>query len=485
MSAEEIREESSGTTEEKPSEEISQVEKTVQIEEACAEEAAQETTEEKPKRKHPWIKRVLLVLLALIVVAGIALALAVQHRLQEKEQGIGVVEAPETTIELTDSSGKTGSFDANISFTSMATGDETIGTTVAWDDNWFFEDPAEYNHELATTCSVLSAVANSESSYYQAGSHSKPFMEQALSALGFDEISTSSYQYRSEIFDEVVDFIVGTDDVVAYSVATKHLVNDEGKEKTLYLVSIRGSYGSEWLSDLQMGDASDYEMEAIDHEGFMLAANEIMEDLAVRITEEAQDKGIDDIALLFCGHSRGAAVANIAAAYADDMTLGLRSLAPLDSIYCYTFATPEVTTVDVVEEGLYNNIFNIMNPSDLVPRLPLAQWGYARYGNDLLLPGYGDEGFDARYEEMCDAFTENTGVECPYVPEDREAVDKLIDDLGTAIPEVEDLTSLGGMTALIKDLMSDINPIQVLYGHYPSVYIAWMQSIDAEELQEV
>ena len=58
MSAEEIREESSGTTEEKPSEEISQVEKTVQIEEACAEEADQETTEEKPKRKHPWIKRV-------------------------------------------------------------------------------------------------------------------------------------------------------------------------------------------------------------------------------------------------------------------------------------------------------------------------------------------------------------------------------------------------------------------------------------------
>ena len=396
-------------------------------------------TDEAGKRRPRWGLRVLLALLALVVVAGVALAVAVHHRQEQERLGLGAVSAPSAPQELEGSTGRMGAFTAQIDFTSMATGAETISTEVAWDDEWFFADPTVYNHELATTCAVLSAVANSESGYYQEGSDSPAYMEAALAELGFEDISTASYQYRSEIFDEVVDFLAGTDDVVAYSVATKRVTADDGREKTLYLVSVRGSYGSEWLSDLNMGDAADYEMDAIDHEGFMRAANEIVDDLAERITREAGDGGTDDVALLFCGHSRGAATANLAASYADDMTLGLRVLAPLESIYCYTFATPELTTVENTGDALYDNIFNILNPSDMVPRLPLASWGYTRYGHDLWLPGYGDEGFDEKYEAMCEVFEANTGVECPYVPEDREHVDKLVEDLGREIPTAEDL----------------------------------------------
>ena len=435
-------------------------------------------TEVTEKRPH-WARRVLLALLVVVVVAGVALAIGVWHRLEQRRLGEGVVQPPSEFAALEGSSGRTGAFSTRIDFTSMATGAETISTEVAWDDNWFFQDPTEYNHELATTCSVLSAVANSESAYYQAGSNSPAYMEAALAALGFEEISTASYQYRSEIFDEIVDLITGTDDVVAYSVATKHLTSADGAEKTLYLVSIRGSYGSEWLSDLNMGDAAVYDMDEITHEGFAQAAREIVDDLVVRITEEAGLGGTDDICLLFTGHSRGAATANIAAAYADEMSQGLRVLAPLESIYCYTFATPEVTTFDTARDALYDNIFNIMNPSDMVPRLPLASWGYERYGNDLWLPGYGDDGFDGKYEAMCKIFEANTGVECPYVPEDREHVDKLVADLGREIPTAEDLATLGGAATVMKDLLADVNPMRVLYGHYPSVYIAWMQSLDS------
>ena len=116
-----------------------------------------------------------------------------------------------------------------------------------------------------------------------------------------------------------------------------------------------------------------------------------------------------------------------------------------------------------------------------MPALPLTAWGYARYGHDLMLPGYGDEGFDAAHEAMCATFKENTGVESPYVPEDRERVDKLIADLAREVPTVGDLFSLGGVASLVHDLLADINPMQVLYGHYPSVYIAWMQSLDTLE----
>ena len=430
------------------------------------------------RRRPRWGRRVLLGLLVVVVVAGIALFVAVQHRLDQRSRGEGVVQAPSEFAALEGSTGRTGAFTASIDFTSMATGAETISTEVAWDDEWFFQDPTVYNHELATTCSVLSAVANSESAYYQAGSTSPAYMEQALAELGFEEISTASYQYRSEIFDEVVDFLTGSDDVVAYSVATKRVTSASGAEKTLFLVSIRGSYGSEWLSDLNMGSAADYEMDEITHEGFSEAAREIVDELAARVTEEAGLDGTDDICLLFTGHSRGAATANIAAAYADEMSQGMRVLAPLSSIYCYTFATPTVTTFDTARDTLYDNIFNVMNPSDLVPRLPLNSWGYERYGNDLWLPGYGDEGFDEAHEDMCEAFEANTGVESPYVPADREHVDRLVADLGREIPTADDFATLGGGATVVRDLIADVNPMQVLYGHYPSVYIAWMQSLD-------
>ena len=256
------------------------------------------------------------------------------------------------------------------------------------------------------------------------------------------------------------------------------MTSASGAEKTLFLVSIRGSYGSEWLSDLNMGSAADYQVDEITHEGFSDAAREIVDELMARVTEEAGLDGTDDICLLFTGHSRGAATANIAAAYADEMSQGMRVLAPLSSIYCYTFATPTVTTFDTAHDALYDNIFNIMNPSDMVPRLPLTSWGYERYGHDLWLPGYGDEGFDEAHEAMCEVFEANTGVESPYVPEDREHVDKLVEDLGREIPTADDLSTVKGGATVVKDLIADVNPMQVLYGHYPSVYIAWMQSLD-------
>ena len=433
-------------------------------------------------RRHKWFVRIVAVLAVAAIGIGIALTIAVHHRQEQERLGLGAVQPPSAPTELEDSSNRTGAFTAHVEYTSMAETDgHQVATDIAWDDAWFFQDPTAYNHELATTCSVLSAIANSESGYYQAGSSSPAYMEEALAALGFQDISTASYQYRSEVLDEIVDFLASTDDVVAYSVATKRVKNTDGAEKTLYLVSVRGSYGSEWLSDFNMGDADDYEMDAIDHEGFMRAANEIVEDLAERLSE---DGGGDDIALLFTGHSRGAATANLAASYADDMTTGLRPLAPFENIYCYTFATPEVTEFANTNDALYDNIFNIMNPSDIVPRLPLASWGYSRYGRDLWLPGYGEAVFDEHYDDMREAFEANVGTESPYVPQDRERVDKLIEDLGREIPTVDDLATAGGLFSLVRDMLGNIDPMQVLYGHYPNVYIAWMQTIDGSDLRE-
>ena len=94
----------------------------------------------------------------------------------------------------------------------------------------------------------------------------------------------------------------------------------------------------------------------------------------------------------------------------------------------------------------------------------------------------GDAAFDAHYDEMRAVFEKNVGAECPYVPEDRERVDALVAELAQQVPTVDDLASVGGVASVMRDLLLDINVVQVLYSHYPNVYIAWMQVIDGSEL---
>ena len=141
---------------------------------------------------------------------------------------------------------RTGRFTAHLEFVSdAAPANAQLSTEVVWDDDWFFQDPATYNHELATACAAISAIANAESAYYQVGSGAPASMGRALEALGFEDVSTANYQCDNEALDELVDILTNTADVTAYSVASKRITNSEtGATKTLLLVSVRGSYGS-------------------------------------------------------------------------------------------------------------------------------------------------------------------------------------------------------------------------------------------------
>lgn len=81
----------------------------------------------------------------------------------------------------------------------------------AQDDEGGDAEDARDEHELA-------AIANSESNCYQVGTGAPAYMEEALGKLGFTGVSTASYRYRSEIVDEVVNFLTNTNDVAAYSI---------------------------------------------------------------------------------------------------------------------------------------------------------------------------------------------------------------------------------------------------------------------------
>ena len=118
------------------------------------------------RRRPRRLKRTLGVLAVLVLVVGAGLFGLVQWRLGQEREGLGHVQAPSTPETLDAAAGTTGRFSAHVEYTSMAaSADARVSTEAAWDDDWFFEDPTVYNHEMATACSVLSAITYCERHY--------------------------------------------------------------------------------------------------------------------------------------------------------------------------------------------------------------------------------------------------------------------------------------------------------------------------------
>lgn len=437
-------------------------------------------------------RRFLAVALVLALAAALCFSLWLLVRHGQEQSGAGAVEAPAfPQVAYAGSLPASGRFRADLAYTCYgAPGDGEVSSSVLWDDAWFFADSRTYNHELARASIVLAALAYSESSYYQGGSNTPPYMENALAELGFTEVDTSSYRYRSEVVDELLDVVTQDSDGVAYTIARKGLAAPQPDQDTapreLIMVSVRGSYGSEWLSNFNLGagDADDAAAllageRAHDHSGYQLAAMDILEDLDPMI-RDARSAG-HEVSVLLCGHSRGGAVAGLLAAMLDDRAAEgtapeACTVDPAD-IYAYTFASPRTTASGRGNDARYGNIFNIVNPADMVGRVPLEAWGYTRYGVDLELPAVDDEGFAGLHARMDEEFLQLTGEHSSYDPASKLAIDAVVDELGRTVPTVDELMTPGGVASVAAACALRINPATILLGHYPSVYIAWMEAL--------
>ena len=433
------------------------------------------------------------ILILLVLVLVCAVILYVRHRQQQVNEG--AVDAPGLVGDAEPL--RTGSFTAAVHVTDLVA-DDAFTVDIPWDDSWFFADPARYNAQLAYTSSVLAALAYAESGYYQQGSDQPAYMELALGELGFTRVSTESYRYRSEIVDEVLSLVTQTADAAAYTIASKPVINADGSEEAdLIMVSIRGSYGSEWLSNLeilfeqgeQAAEADRAIADAVvrssgsdqitgtadDHPGYTEAVSEIADELTEWIGS-SHDAG-RKVRLLITGHSRGGAIANLLAARLLDGASG--PLADGDDVYAYTLATPATTLDDDAHAERYAGIFNIVSDADIMTHLPLQTWGYERYGVDRALPSEADETFDAAYRTMATAFEEMAGVACPVGETGGLTVRKLVDDLSERIESIDALKTPVGVAQAFGILAEHVDPATILNGHYPSVYIAWMQALVA------
>ena len=50
------------------------------------------------------------------------------------------------------------------------------------------------------------------------------------------------------------------------------------------------------------------------------------------------------------------------------------------------------------------------------------------------------------------------------------------------VPTADAFLTPQGVASVIGTCATNVDPIRILYGHYPSTYIAWMQAIESDGL---
>ena len=240
------------------------------------------------------------------------------------------------------------------------------------------------------------------------------------------------------------------------------------------------SFGAEWLSDARVVDPY-WSAATGDHTGYRLAELDVA--LALADYLESHELDASNTKLLVCGHSRGGSVANLLARDLLDIAEESAPVVAPENLFAYTFAPSASTREASAGDARYHSIYNVENPTDLVPRVPLAAWGYRCYGTTVSFPGTDDEGFDEAFEAMQEARARNTGFIStqPYRFGEACPAQSVADAIAERVPTVDDLSSLSGAAQATSVLVQQ-DLYRILASHFPDTYLAWMQSLDPKDL---
>ena len=269
---------------------------------------------------------------------------------------------------------------------------------------------------LIAPCAALGEFSESSSVYDPALAQwalqiaelcATPFMQEGVLELdGFVKIG--EYNYARAPGD--------TRHIAAYTMYDKPL--EDGR--TAVIIAVRGTGEGEWPLNLDLMPSGNYDLDYA--ENFFLAAEDILNTHAEYID------ALEEPVFLLTGHSRGAAVANILGAKLSDRF-------GAENVFAYTFATPRTVRGDY---PAYDNIFNVINPTDIVTYLPFPQWGFERYGVDLVLPIDGAD--DALIDEAKAAYSARSDQYGPFsVPEGGSAATlAIVDSMLSLVPDLSE-----------------------------------------------
>lgn len=304
---------------------------------------------------------------------------------------------------------------------------------IFYTDAFFSKSACSYNHKLAVMSLGMSMAA-----FSRPDSNDRP-IRKLLFDIGCDE------RY---ILTKKFDSSTPTDDSCGYAIGVKRLSDGS----YLIPIAIRShKYGGEWVSNAHVVDESCPDFAV----GFKDAADKVYDALSDFIIKNGLEGKPTKVWI--SGFSRGGAVANLLGA-----RLTLESFFDKDDIYTYTFASPN--TVYDRAAVFTDNIFNIVSETDIVPRVPLASWGFTRYGTDLYLPcrsRRGEKECEIRLGAMREVFSDICagagieGVEYAPLDEQEKALDLFFDYVDDLLTDPEKYAR-EGYQSLIMDYMAGV-----------------------------
>lgn len=240
---------------------------------------------------------------------------------------------------------------------------------VFYSDSYFLGSSRQRNPALAHASMALSAAA-----------YSQEYILFALQNMGFEDVTTYNY-------DEGAQW---EENPIAFTLARK-LISLGGKRKDLFVIVIRGtptSSKAEWDSNKAyspFGELFDFKFDAEEHAGFEIAKGKVQAAFRDYYKQAAgsdyaapfMDTDMSNNVLWICGHSRGAAVANLICAEFSKL-----SYAPNEKTFAYCFACPQVIAAGKFNAALDVTAWNYINAGDLVTCVPPL---YKRFGKDVVV----------------------------------------------------------------------------------------------------
>ena len=253
-----------------------------------------------------------------------------------------------------------------------------------YSDGYFSDSPEVYNPSLSTmSLSFALSAFNAKQTDFDfslpSGEYSNLFRHAKvlLSDIGIEEKDI----YINESFD-----VRPTEDSIGMIMGAKEITIDSENYLLLPIALRGGDYEAEWASNVTLGTSG----EAL---GFSSSAAKIISQIENYINfntsfDIATALKEGRVKFWIVGYSRPGAVANITAKRLTDV-YGQAG----NDIYSYTFEAPAggVDAAAINESwtynGIYANIHNIINTSDLIPHVAPKQMGFKRYGVDHYVPG--------------------------------------------------------------------------------------------------
>ena len=251
---------------------------------------------------------------------------------------------------------------------------------IYYSDGYFKNSATEYNSHLASLSILMAKFSMNPGNpknkddtdwYLKQSNRVKGFLE----LIGFNDFSANEdYKTRTKF------------DTIGIACASKKV-----GDYTVISVAVRsGGYFLEWSNNVWLGDGtkSDYM-----HEGWYNAAKKLLSHLEGYI-KSSNITG--KIKLWMAGYSRGGAVTNIAAGLLDNYINGNKDYIPStvslnhNDLYAYTFEAPQGANINsknvkAPKDDIYNNIWNIVNPNDLVTKVAMSGFGFTRFGTDKFI----------------------------------------------------------------------------------------------------